>query len=322
MAGASLESVMRLRQDRVIGALLGLAIGDALGMPVEGWTRERVRERYGEIDHFIGREFEDGTELQAGEFSDESETVLCIVESFTVNSGVLDADNIRARLEMLAKGESRRWMNPSTLAALETGETPARVTGDVALRGVPLGMIAAAADFDRQRLAEAARTLSSITLHGEAGASAIVYLASIVSAVIRQEVDYADLRRFALNLEADSDIHAAIRRGVSALDRGAGYEYAVEIIGFDDGAPAVIAGGLLAAAGSSGFEDGIFLAASQGGAADARAAVAGAMAGAALGTAAIPQALIDGLEGRMYLMLAAPWFHQTLQFQVRDDRLA
>ena len=37
-------------QERFLGALLGMAIGDALGMPVAGWSAARIRERFGRID--------------------------------------------------------------------------------------------------------------------------------------------------------------------------------------------------------------------------------------------------------------------------------
>ncbi len=40
-------------------------------------------------------------------------------------------------------------------------------------------------------------------------------------------------------------------------------------------------------------------------------ALTGALAGAAGGASGIPQELIDGLEGRIYVSLAAPWFHKA-----------
>ena len=39
--------------DRVYGCLVGGAIGDALGAPVEGWTYRRIRGEYGEMDEFV-----------------------------------------------------------------------------------------------------------------------------------------------------------------------------------------------------------------------------------------------------------------------------
>ncbi|MFN8562907.1 MAG: ADP-ribosylglycohydrolase family protein [Anaerolineae bacterium] len=38
---------------KVYGCLLGGAIGDALGGPVEHWTPEEIRAAYGDLDHFV-----------------------------------------------------------------------------------------------------------------------------------------------------------------------------------------------------------------------------------------------------------------------------
>lgn len=39
--------------EKVQGALYGLAIGDAMGAPVEGWTRERIAERFTGVEEFL-----------------------------------------------------------------------------------------------------------------------------------------------------------------------------------------------------------------------------------------------------------------------------
>ena len=59
------------------------------------------------------------------------------------------------------------------------------------------------------------------------------------------------------------------------------------------------------------FERAVFAAVNAGGAADTVGALTGALAGAAGGASDIPQELIDGLEGRIYVSLAAPWFFKT-----------
>ncbi len=144
-------------QERFLGALLGMAIGDALGMPVSGWSAGRIGERFGTIDDYHRRVFPDGAEIKAGEFTDESEVALCIVESFTANQGTLDPDNIGARLAFLAVGESKRWMGDETRAALERAseslvyrvalDEDGPATGDVAARGIPIGLIHAVGAF-------------------------------------------------------------------------------------------------------------------------------------------------------------------------------
>ena len=59
------------------------------------------------------------------------------------------------------------------------------------------------------------------------------------------------------------------------------------------------------------FEDAVFAAVNAGGAADTIGALTGALAGAANGASGIPQPLIDGLEGRIYISLAAPWLYKA-----------
>ncbi|MHC3438988.1 ADP-ribosylglycohydrolase family protein [Natrialbaceae archaeon A-gly3] len=39
---------------RATGVLLGLACGDALGRPVEGWPAERIACEYGRLTEFVG----------------------------------------------------------------------------------------------------------------------------------------------------------------------------------------------------------------------------------------------------------------------------
>src|SRR4051794_32099924 len=139
----------RATQERTLGSILGLGIGDALGMPVSGWTPERIAETYGNIDTYHPRAFDDGTELKAGEFGDETEIALCVMETYTSANGELDPELIRARMQFLARDESRRWMSPETLRSLDDDEEPWYRSPDdtdpeVALRGIPIGIIHAA----------------------------------------------------------------------------------------------------------------------------------------------------------------------------------
>ncbi|MFN2638492.1 MAG: ADP-ribosylglycohydrolase family protein, partial [Gemmatimonadaceae bacterium] len=58
---------------------------------------------------------------------------------------------------------------------------------------------------------------------------------------------------------------------------------------------------LAAAIVAEQFKDAVFAAVNPGGASDAIGAIAGAVAGARFGSAGIPQRLIDGLQGRIYV---------------------
>ena len=41
------------RMDRARGCLLGLAIGDALGAPLEGLSAQQIRAHYGLVDDYV-----------------------------------------------------------------------------------------------------------------------------------------------------------------------------------------------------------------------------------------------------------------------------
>ena len=40
-------------RDKIAGALYGMALGDAMGMPAELWGRKRVKAFFGRIEGFL-----------------------------------------------------------------------------------------------------------------------------------------------------------------------------------------------------------------------------------------------------------------------------
>ncbi|MCS7254603.1 MAG: ADP-ribosylglycohydrolase family protein [Armatimonadota bacterium] len=76
---------------RFQGCLVGLAVGNALGMPVEGWTKEQIRMRYGVLNEMVN-----GIR-PAGTVTDDTMQAICIAESIA-EIGHFDADDIMRRL--------------------------------------------------------------------------------------------------------------------------------------------------------------------------------------------------------------------------------
>ncbi len=76
---------------RFHGCLVGLAVGDAFGMPVEGWTGEQIRMRYGVLCEMV-----DGSR-PAGSVTDDTMQAICIAESI-VEIGHFDANDVMRRL--------------------------------------------------------------------------------------------------------------------------------------------------------------------------------------------------------------------------------
>lgn len=79
------------RLQRFQGCLVGVAVGDALGLPLEGWTRQKIRRRFGVL-----REMVDGFR-PAGSVSDDTMQTLCLAESLA-ELGHFDADDFVRRL--------------------------------------------------------------------------------------------------------------------------------------------------------------------------------------------------------------------------------
>jgi ADP-ribosyl-[dinitrogen reductase] hydrolase len=74
--------------DRFRGCFLGLAAGDALGMPTEGYTAEEIRSRFGPVRDMMPApvgHFHTG--LLAGQYTDDTEETLILAESMIEGSG-------------------------------------------------------------------------------------------------------------------------------------------------------------------------------------------------------------------------------------------
>jgi ADP-ribosyl-[dinitrogen reductase] hydrolase len=308
-------------EDRFLGALLGLAIGDALGMPVEGLDRAEIAARYGALDGYHPRVLPDGTEIEAGEFTDETEVALCVVEALTTNRGTLDEDLIGARMSFLARTDSRRWLGEATLAALDRADRAGDwqvpldedgpATGDVATRGVPIGLLHAVGRFAPDALRRDAERVTRLTHGSPAAIAGTVAVAYGVNLAARAEVPRREWARETARFLAAGELAARLDRAADLLAAGKPVPEAPTDLGTGAATAESVAAGFSAAMAADRFEDAVFPAANAGGAAGTVAAIAGALAGAAGGASGIPQTLIDGLGGRIYVSLAAPWFYRA-----------
>jgi len=306
-------------ENQFLGALLGMAIGDALGAPVSGMDRTAIAGQFGAIDRYHGRAQDGSEEIHPGEFTDETEIALCIVESMTANRGNLDADTAGVRMLHLAAGQSRRWMQPATLAALDAAaetlefsvplDEDGPATGDVAARGVPVGLLHTVGRFDPDRLRADAEAVVRLTHGGPAAfnaTTAVAYAVRLAATGVPRESWARETATFLgggelaerlteldhfLSSSTGPDLFAWTGTGLDALES----------------IPAAFA----AAMTETVFEKAVFAAINAGGATDTVGALTGALAGAAGGASGIPQDLIDGLEGRIYVSLAAPWFYKA-----------
>ncbi len=97
------------RRDRAAGALYGLAVGDALGMPTESLPRREIVARYGPLLE----EFQPGAPdqplapgLPAGTVTDDTEQALILADLIIEGGGVVDEARVRPAAARLGRGHA------------------------------------------------------------------------------------------------------------------------------------------------------------------------------------------------------------------------
>jgi ADP-ribosylglycohydrolase len=311
----SMSSGDRLR-DRALGALTGLAIGDALGMPTQGWPPETIRARYGLLDGFhpgpADNEISRG--LPAGHVTDDTDQAIILGELLVAGRGSVDPNAFAAALlgwqqRMLAAG-SPDLLGPSTLKALSLvadGVPPERSgrwgdTNGAAMRITPVGIAVPAEPLER--LVDAVEQAGLVTHNTGLAISGAAAVAAAVSSGIAgtalpeslgHAVAAARIGATRGHYAAGADVAARIEWALE-LVAGTGPVAALEIVHRLVGAGVATQESVPAAlAIASLFPDDAWAAAryaaSLGGDCDTIAAMAGAVVGAHVGVASVPPAV-------------------------------
>lgn len=283
-------TVPAANENAFLGAIVGTAIGDALGLPIDGLAPEQIVAKYGDLEGYV--ELEDMPEGQPtkGVISDKTEIMLSIIESLTTNEALLDPENIAARLRFVADSPSRNWMSDSVVQGVDValehdGQVPESFESEpeasILVRGVPIGLLHSIGDVNAAAMATDAITAARLT-HGDETSARLIAQVAEATALAARFVDTEDDWREHLTVTVE---HPLSQRIVDIVDRVIAAET------FEDAAlPVVRAGGDAAALG----------------------AVVGGIAGARFGAAGLPQQFIDDLDARIYLSMAAPWFYRTV----------
>lgn len=76
--GTKTKEIAEKTRERSIGTLLGAAVGDALGAPVEFSTAQEIASRYGTVREMLGGGLYN---WKPGEYTDDTSMMLCVAES-------------------------------------------------------------------------------------------------------------------------------------------------------------------------------------------------------------------------------------------------
>jgi ADP-ribosylglycohydrolase len=305
--------------ERAAGALYGLAIGDALGMPTQSLPRDQIVARYGQLlatfedapaDHRIA------AGLRAGTVTDDTEQAVLLARLIIAGGGHPDPEALAAGLvtwqeSVLARG-LRELLGPSTkqaLSALLAGadiEQAGRggTTNGAAMRIAPVGVATPCADLgalvDEVVAASRVTHNTGVALAGAAAVAAAVSAGVDGAAVpdaIQIAVAAAGLAAGRGHWVAAADVAARIT-WATGLTAGRGAEEVMDLayrlvgtgLATQESVPAAFA--VLAASPDDPWLA-CRMAASLGGDCDTIAAMAGAIGGACGGAGAFPRSARD-----------------------------
>ena len=304
------------RFSRAYGALAGLALGDALGMPTQAMSPEQIRAVYGTITGLVDADASQpyAPGMPAGSVTDDTEQALLVASLLVRGRGsssgrvALDAGEFAHALlawedSMIERG-SLDLLGPSTKAALErvrAGEDPLSVggagtTNGAAMRVTPIGIAMSTAD--PEAFADAVWSSCQVTHATRQGFQSAALVAAAVSmgidaahsttpdlrSLLWKAVTYVDSLPERGAWTPDPDVVAATRRAMQLVANPASssLECLVEQVGTSVASAQAIpmAFALLARDPSP---QALLDAANIGGDTDTIGAIAGAILGAALG---------------------------------------
>jgi ADP-ribosyl-[dinitrogen reductase] hydrolase len=288
--------------ERARGCLLGLAVGDALGAPLEGAPAAHARKA---VD--AGLEMTGGGSWAPGEWTDDTALALALAESIA-DRGLLDTADLAARyIEWATVGKG---IGRTTAAALRNAsdEADARARAEAhheatgmsagngtVMRAAPIALAAPSAEAAAEAAKQDARLTHFDPATGAASAALCAALVAIrdggdpLAAAHDQATEHGKVTQL-IDAARDRD-EALLAEEATGLEKGACWT--------------TLGIGLYALDAIDGYERGISWTISLGGDTDTNAAVAGALLGCRHGPDAIPSRWLAPLRDRERIERAA-----------------
>ena len=324
------------RLSRAHGALAGLALGDALGMPTQAMSPEQIRAVYGRITGLVDADASQpyAPGMPAGSVTDDTEQALLVASLLVRGRGsssgrvalnaVEFAHSLLAWEDSMIERGSLDLLGPSTKAALErvrAGTDPLSVggagtTNGAAMRVTPIGVAVSTAD--PEAFAEAVWSSCRVTHATRQGFQSAALVAAAVSmgidaarspsldlrSLLWKAVTYVDSLPERGAWTPDPDVVAATRRAMQLAVNPASssLECLVEQVGTSVASAHAIpmAFALLTRAPSP---QALLDAANLGGDTDTIGAIAGAILGATVGVEVLPADSLSMIEEVSHLGL-------------------
>ncbi|HID06953.1 MAG TPA: hypothetical protein EYP10_07365, partial [Armatimonadetes bacterium] len=306
-------------------------VGDALGMPVEGWGHRRIASTYGWVCNMHAGW------LPQGAYTDDTEMMIGIAESWLRCDGFDAEDMVRTFLQNY---DPRRGYGISTLQVFELWrrgvpheEASLRIFdggsygNGAAMRIAPIGLLFHDDPIQLRHYAEAVSRLTHAHPIGIEGAVLQAY--AIATAVNADPQARFEPHEFVITIRnfmtaGQPELHQALSYVLELLDRNPTIDEVVAQLGNDTTVHRSMPTALYAfAAHWHSFEEAVSYAVNLGGDADTIGAMTGAIAGAFHGVRAIPKrwwdAMSNEFKGRDYIVKLAQRLYELWEHKRRNS---
>lgn len=197
--------------NKIKGAYIGCALGDAMGMPTENLSFEKIKDNFGFVEELLGPM--EGISLQsnkmkAGMVTDDTHQALFLTDLIVKNHGKLDAKQyLDAIINWLETTEiANEVTGPSTKSALLKYEQGvpigqigrAGVTNGAAMKIFPVGIISNYQNLDK--LIENVYEICYPTHHTKIAIRGAVIIASLINYSLNEEFSKNKMWDMALSL--------------------------------------------------------------------------------------------------------------------------
>lgn len=301
---------MAITQAHVRGSLIGLAVGDALGGPVEFMSRFEIAQSYGgSLRKMVGGGW---LKLKPGETTDDTAMTRCLAESI-VACGELDVDDVAARYVAWLKtnpkdvGEITRaalkaWTKGNMLPAAALG-AHRQMGGKSAGNGTIMrcAPVALRYVYDQRRLMDASRDEALITHFDPQAGTGSMAINLLIHHLLHDMPIAEAVNSVAQRIRREPRASAEIADALETVRANVRAD-SLRTTGYVVDTLRIAVWALLA---HNSFEEAVVAAINLGGDADTQGAVTGALAGARWGYTAIPDQWLQPLKDRDELIKLA-----------------
>jgi len=347
------DSLNPIYENNFAGCLVGLAVGEALGLLVQGKSRREIAATYGVVQDFFAQE--PAHQEEKPTLGLNSAMAFVLAESLIATGGKLEPFDFGPRLAQWFEQQGQSIADTALFGALQAGVAQAnyqagplqKADSKLAARISPLGLLHSYGRFDGEQLRQDCEKASRLTDSHPQVLEGGVIVAVAVRLLCRHDLLPEDLMSAALDylpfgLPSDNPHREKLLAAQDYLEERqtlvdnieAGHLLDIDLLRVDlnnlerCGVSNQIAQTVAAAfyaftARKDSFEEAVTLAVNTGGEAAATlAGLTGALAGAYHGIEAIPQRWRERIGGSAEIIELAHQLHKTVRSRELTDYLS